>query len=401
MTGDLVTKVGDTPVATYLDFERAIMAADVAAPMTLTVIPFDPSNPSAKPNAEDAKEVVYAPAVRSSFVGVRGIKPFSPTIGLVQQAVTRDELAFASTAKQIAATRIALLEEVERVRRGRGLSTLEGTVRSVAPLTTAAAAGLVPGDRIVSIDGHRLTHAGEISSRLNEASRGVHVIGVISGRPLPTPVADAVDAGPATPSANAATPTPGHSTASPRPGCVGDEGKSACSKALRIVVFRMLPSPTWGMEDFRVLGVEAATAYDASPLVQKSVGVVEAFSIALTQTGALIRDTAIGIAKLVSGQFSCRSMGGPITIFSLAGQAADRGAADFVFLMAFISVNLGIVNLLPVPVLDGGHLVMFAIEGIRRRRMSLEMQERTLKVGLFMLGLLMVVALFNDVMRIF
>ena len=93
-------------------------------------------------------------------------------------------------------------------------------------------------------------------------------------------------------------------------------------------------------------------------------------------------------------------MGGPITIFSLAGQAADRGVDDFVFLMAFISVNLGIVNLLPVPVLDGGHLLLFSIEAVRRKRMSLAAQEKLLKVGLLLLGALMALAFFNDVMRI-
>ena len=103
---------------------------------------------------------------------------------------------------------------------------------------------------------------------------------------------------------------------------------------------------------------------------------------------------------LVTGQVSFSSLGGPITIVDLAGQAAERGAASFVTLMAFISVNLGLVNLLPVPVLDGGHLLMFGIEAVSRQRISARTRERAVKVGFALLLCLIVVALFNDVLRL-
>lgn len=405
-TGDLVKKVDGVEVASADVFEKVMAERAADAPVTLelerparlagtdaparhTVVLPPRSAPANDGGADDGgADDVGADSRGADDGGADN----APKMTLIQQAVTRDELAFKPTAEAIAKTRALLAADVEKVARLRGLANFEGVVVDVQANTTAAAAGLVPGDRIVSIDGHPLTHSGELSTRLFEAPEAVHVVGVVGGTRLPKAAptkatADAEDA----PKATAPVEAPATKSV---------EADAAAESPLRIVVFRMLPAPKWGMEDFRIFGVQAASAYGAPPMVDDEVGVGEAFSRAIDQTGALFRDTFLGMAKLLTGQLSLRSMGGPITIFNLAGQAAERGASDFIFLMAFISINLGIVNLLPVPVLDGGHLLLFTIEGIRRKRMSLAAQERLLKIGLGLLAALMILAFFNDIMRL-
>ncbi|MGF1805395.1 site-2 protease family protein, partial [Aliivibrio sifiae] len=90
----------------------------------------------------------------------------------------------------------------------------------------------------------------------------------------------------------------------------------------------------------------------------------------------------------------------PISIAKGAGTTAEYGLVSFLGFLALISVNLGIINLLPFPVLDGGHLLFFAIEGITRKPVSERVQEIGYKVGTAMIMSLMAVALFNDFMRL-
>ena len=108
---------------------------------------------------------------------------------------------------------------------------------------------------------------------------------------------------------------------------------------------------------------------------------------------------AKGIAKLIQGALPLDSMGGPIMLFVIAEKSAERGLDNFLRMLAMISVNLGILNLFPIPVLDGGHLVLFAIEAIRRRPPSMRFRELSNAFGLALLLLLMVLVFSNDIMR--
>ncbi len=119
----------------------------------------------------------------------------------------------------------------------------------------------------------------------------------------------------------------------------------------------------------------------------------------LDETASVLRLTALGLVRLFQGKISVAAVSGPITIFDIAGQAGERGAAYFLWAMALISVNLGLFNLLPIPVLDGGHLAFLAIEAISRKPLSLRMREVASLVGMGMLILLMLVAFKNDVTR--
>jgi regulator of sigma E protease len=124
-----------------------------------------------------------------------------------------------------------------------------------------------------------------------------------------------------------------------------------------------------------------------------------AFRGGIEQTGRVIKFIAVSLVRLLQGKVSLSSVSGPITIYDVAGQAGARGATYFVWAMALISVNLGLINLLPIPVLDGGHLFLFFIEAVRRRPISLRAREVASLVGVSVLVVLMLVAFKNDVER--
>ncbi len=106
------------------------------------------------------------------------------------------------------------------------------------------------------------------------------------------------------------------------------------------------------------------------------------------------------LGRLVTGKESVRNLGGPVLIGDLAGQFARAGLPHFLNFMAIFSVNLAVLNLLPIPVLDGGHLLFLAIEGIRGRALSIKQRMRLSQVGLVILVAIMVLALANDLLRV-
>jgi regulator of sigma E protease len=105
------------------------------------------------------------------------------------------------------------------------------------------------------------------------------------------------------------------------------------------------------------------------------------------------------LGRLFRGKASMRSMSGPLDIAKFSGEAARTGAVPLVALMAAISLQLGIFNLVPIPVLDGGHLFLIALEGIARRDLSLKVKERILQVGFLMILALITVVLYNDLAK--
>ena len=110
--------------------------------------------------------------------------------------------------------------------------------------------------------------------------------------------------------------------------------------------------------------------------------------------------TAVGLYKIVVGQLSSSNIGGPIQIAQAAGEQARQGMSSLAFFTAVISVNLALLNLLPVPMLDGGHLLFFVCEAILGRPLSLRKREVAQQVGFVLLMLLMVYAVYNDLARI-
>ena len=129
-------------------------------------------------------------------------------------------------------------------------------------------------------------------------------------------------------------------------------------------------------------------------------GPVGALVAGIQQTWGWTKLTCLGIVKMLQGVVSPKELGGPILIAQMAGSQARKGLVPFIFLMAVLSVNLGVLNLLPLPVLDGGHIAFFLIEAATGRPVSMRSREIAQQVGFFLLILLMIFVFYNDIARI-
>jgi regulator of sigma E protease len=144
----------------------------------------------------------------------------------------------------------------------------------------------------------------------------------------------------------------------------------------------------------KLIGVAPASEIAREPLAG-------AASKAVVDTCNLTELTVVGIAKLIKGSISAKNVGGPILIFQQAGERAKAGRSSFLFFLALISINLGVVNLLPIPILDGGHIFFSIAELIVRRKIPVKAMDIAQRVGVGILVCIMVLATFNDVMRLF
>jgi regulator of sigma E protease len=124
-----------------------------------------------------------------------------------------------------------------------------------------------------------------------------------------------------------------------------------------------------------------------------------AFTDAIDKTYDVIRFILIGILRIIQGKVSISTLGGPITVYDVVAAESGKGVSYFIWAMAVISVNLGLINLLPIPVLDGGHLVFFACEAVVRRPLPLRVREVASLLGMLVLIGLMGIAFKNDIER--
>jgi len=122
---------------------------------------------------------------------------------------------------------------------------------------------------------------------------------------------------------------------------------------------------------------------------------------AISKTAEFSLLTVQTLGKMITMQVSPRNLGGPVMIAQVAGEQVQRGPREYLLFLAVLSINLGVLNLLPIPVLDGGHLLFFFAELIRGRPLDLRQREVAQQVGLVLLVLVMVYALFNDFSRFF
>ncbi|MET0402333.1 MAG: RIP metalloprotease RseP [Cystobacter sp.] len=133
--------------------------------------------------------------------------------------------------------------------------------------------------------------------------------------------------------------------------------------------------------------------------VTVTLGVGEAFRDAVVVVPKIVGDMVKVIGGLVTGQVSTKTLGGPVMMYQLASKSAEQGWDSFLHLMAIISINLGVMNLLPIPILDGFHLLSAFWEAIRRRPIPVRVREMANVVGLILLVALMGMAFFNDITR--
>ncbi len=134
----------------------------------------------------------------------------------------------------------------------------------------------------------------------------------------------------------------------------------------------------------------------SGPPVQRDISLIEAPGVAVQRTGAILRMMVETIGQMATGRRPLDELGGPLKMAQLSGEQAGRGIQDFLFFMALISINLGFINLLPIPMLDGGHLLFYAIEAVQRRPVSPQVQEWAYRSGLAVLLTMMVLVTFND-----
>jgi len=145
-----------------------------------------------------------------------------------------------------------------------------------------------------------------------------------------------------------------------------------------------------------VIGVTASGDFFTEDL-----NVFQALSQSFIQTYQITALTIKGVVKLFQGTVSPKTLGGPIMIAQMAGQEAREGPVNLTFFIALISINLAILNFLPIPVLDGGHLLFFFLEAVIGRPVSIKIREIAQQAGIFVLILLMIYVFYNDIARVF
>lgn len=221
----------------------------------------------------------------------------------------------------------------------------------VYPGEPGARAGLRPGDLVVRADGDTVRSWGELLPKLWYNPGRPIALTVLRGDSLVT---------------LQVTPRPetDPDTASPRPNPYG------------------------------LIGVEGQ-----HPQVKQRVPLTTAIRVGAAQTVRQIGATLVAVKRLVTGQGKLRELGGPIMIAQVSGQAIRMGLDRFLLIMASISIGLAVLNLLPIPVLDGGHFMFLIAEGIRRKPLSPQLRMRLTQVGMLIVLAIMVLAISNDVIR--
>jgi len=157
-------------------------------------------------------------------------------------------------------------------------------------------------------------------------------------------------------------------------------------------------------DDGRVIGYIGAAAqpgqWPEGMVRQVQYGVFDAVTQASIKTFDMIGLTLDSIRKMIVGLISVDNLSGPITIAKVASDSAKGGLESFLSFLAYISISLGVLNLLPIPVLDGGHLLFYLVEAVTGRAVSEKAQQFGLRVGMILLGSLMLIAFYNDLMRL-
>jgi len=135
--------------------------------------------------------------------------------------------------------------------------------------------------------------------------------------------------------------------------------------------------------------------------ITKDLNVFQALGESIIQTYHISVLTLKGVIKILQGAISPKTLSGPIMIAQMAGDQAREGATNLIFFIALISINLAILNFLPIPVLDGGHLLFFFIEAVTGHPVSIRIREIAQQTGIFLLILLMIYVFYNDIARVF
>jgi regulator of sigma E protease len=227
-----------------------------------------------------------------------------------------------------------------------GVPQTPAVIGTVVPGTAAAEAGLQPGDHVLRVAGRSVSRFEDMAQMILLRPRiRVDLLIDRGGRRLTVPV---------TPRAEEAV------------------------------------DPAGNKVELGLLGVVAASAVNTHP------GPVAVVGEAFRATGHTVQQITDVIGQILGGERSARELGGPLRIAQFSGTAVTVGWLPFVHFMALISINLGFINLLPIPILDGGHLFFYLIEGVRRRPLPAQAQEWAFRSGLALLLGFMLFVTIND-----
>ncbi|NNM75396.1 RIP metalloprotease RseP [Sphingomonas sp. ID1715] len=227
-----------------------------------------------------------------------------------------------------------------------GVNRTPPVAGAVQPGSAAAAAGMLAGDRVVSVNGRRMSDFGDFAEYVIARPNQLLNVEVLRGE--------------------------------------------------RELTLSVTPKTQYRVDrfgnkyPFGRLGVASPR-----PVIER-VGLLEAPGVAVEQTIGIVRMMIDGLGQIVTGMRSAKELGGPLRIAQFSGEAASAGAISFAYLVALISINLGFINLLPVPMLDGGHLLFYGLEAVRRKPVDPQVQEWAFRSGLLLLLGLMLFVTFND-----
>lgn len=326
-----------------------------------------------------------------------------------------------------------------------GIPGLKPVIAEVEPQSVVAQAGIVSGDEITGIDGHDtptwnavfkalLRHAeqGDTAQirvesggtqmnvavvvpqlELEKSGQLLSQLGITPLRPSLAPVIGQVIKGSP---AEAAGLQQGDRLLAAGEKVMGDWNawvaliQHSPGKSLAVTIDRqgeqrqLQLTPEAGEDGKGRIGVGVDSEFSTLPTELKAevrYGPLAAVKQAVVQTWLFSTSTLTSLWGMLTGSVSTDNLGGPISIAQIAGSSAEQGVISFVSFLAMISITLGILNLLPIPMLDGGHLAMFIIEAVRGKPLADEVQMKGQQIGLFLLLMLMFFAFFNDLSRLF
>jgi regulator of sigma E protease len=234
-----------------------------------------------------------------------------------------------------------------------GHSVMAPIIGQVTKGSPAAQAGIMPGDRVTSIDRKKVTDFQQLPQIISLSGGETLAVGLLrDGRELTVNV---------TPKLMSTTDVLGNPTSQ--------------------MVIGVRPDPK-------------------APVTREMYGPVGAFGAACSETWNIIRSTIVGVSQMITGKASADQLRGPVGIANMTRQVADFGFLPLLNLVAILSVSIGLVNLFPIPLLDGGHLLYYAVEAVLGRPLGERAQDVGFRLGLvFVLGL-MLLTTWNDLVRL-
>jgi regulator of sigma E protease len=233
-----------------------------------------------------------------------------------------------------------------------GIPVLLPEVGDVLPQSPAERAGLMKGDTVISIDGSQVTQWDEMTN----------IIHTSPGRSLNLKI----------------------------------------KRKSEVITLSVIPEKKriqdlFGQgKEVGLIGIKPS----GSTFIKKS-NPSESLTNAVSRTWEIAVLTIVSIVKLIQRVIPMETLGGPILIVQMAGEQASQGVLNFFVFMAIININLGVLNLLPIPILDGGHILFLGIEAIRRKPLGEKIMSIAQRVGLALILFIMAFAIYNDLIRIF